>query len=102
MLNPPLNQPLHTARPHCFDMDVAPQPSFEQVARSMARALHFSTPCFHIQERQFQIEEGRKMARSDFSRPLPRTPRGHYAPQAPRARTHFQPQAPRSREHTAA
>lgn len=57
------------------DLDTLPQPSFEQVARSMARSLRFAAPCRHMQEHERQIDEGRKMTRAEFDNASRREPR---------------------------
>lgn len=84
------------------DFDDAPQPSFEQVAKSMSRSLRFSAPCPHMQERDRQIDEGRKMARAEFGAALRREPREHVgAPPSNHShpRADAQPARSRNRRH---
>lgn len=56
-----------TSRPHLIteEFDPCPMPTFEQVAKSMTRALRFQNACPHQEELALQVAEGRKMARSE-------------------------------------
>lgn len=49
-----------------------PMPSFEQVAKNMARALRFPSACPHQAEFACQLAEGRKMSRSEKEGNAPR------------------------------
>lgn len=47
------------------EADNYPMPTYEQVAKSMARALRFPSSCPHQEEVARQVAEGRKMARAE-------------------------------------
>lgn len=86
---------LHSSAPDHEEIDHFPMPTPDQVARSVARFLQFRDVARDQSERDLQIAEGRKMARSEAQAPRHPHNEGHDHYDH-RERREFQPFQPAS------